>query len=300
MQSRWLKYLFATLLSIAVAGASADEIKLPHAGLTLNANLVTAQDAWQNGKVFLITHGTLAHNGMEIIATLQELLAEQGITSLAPSLSLGLDDRHGMYDCAVPHTHKHTDALDEIGLWLDWLKRQGVKQVVLVGPSPGRNQTAWFVAERLDPAVKGVLLIATQTLSDAYAQRDFQKRFKTELGPVLKRAEALVKAGKGDAWLEKTGFVYCADAKVTAQAFLSYHAPEPRLDTPSLLGSIKVPVLVFAGTEDEVVPDVAAKVEPLADGTRVRLEVIDGADHYFRDLYADEVVEQAKAFADSL
>lgn len=301
MQSRLLKFMFATFLFItAIGSANADEIKLEHAGLTLNANLSPAQDDWQSGTVFLITHGTLAHNGMEIIATLQGLLADQGITSLAPTLSLGLDDRHGMYDCAVPHTHKHTDALDEIGVWLGWLKQQGVKQVVLVGHSRGGNQTAWFAAERSDPVVKGVLLIAPMTWSEAYAQSDYQQRFKTELGPVLKRAEDRVKAGKGGEWLEKTGFIYCTDAKVQAQAFVSYHAVEPRLDTPSLLGKINVPVLVIAGTADEVVPDVAEKVEPIADGTRIRLEVIDGADHFFRDLYADETVEHAKAFADAL
>lgn len=301
MYSRFLKFLFATVLSFAAAGSvGADEIKLEHAGLTLNANLSPAQEEWQTGTVFLITHGTLAHNGMEIIATLQSLLAEQGITSLAPTLSLGLDDRRGMYDCAVPHTHKHTDALDEIGVWLEWLKKQGVKKVVLVGHSRGGNQTAWFAAERMDPVVKGVLLIAPMTWSEAYASSDYQKRFKTDLAPVLKRAADLVAAGKGGEWLEKTGFIYCTDAKVQAQAFVSYHAPEPRLDTPGLLGKIDVPVLVIAGTEDEVVPDVVEKVEPIVDGTRVRLETVDGADHFFRDLYADEVVEHAKAFADAL
>lgn len=301
MQSRLLKLVLATFLAVVAAGpAAAEEIKLEHAGLTLNANLSPAQDKWQDGTVFLITHGTLAHNGMEIIATLQGLLAEQGITSLAPTLSLGLDDRHGMYDCTVAHAHKHTDALDEIGVWLGWLKQQGVKKVVLVGHSRGGNQTAWFAAERMDPAVEGVLLIAPMTWSDAYGQSDYQKRFNTDLGPVLKRAEDMVKAGKGSEWLEKTGFIYCTDAKVQAQAFVSYHAPEARLDTPGLLGKIEVPVLVIAGTADDVVPDVAEKFEPIADGTRVRLEAIDGADHFFRDLYADEVVEYAKAFAETL
>lgn len=301
MHSRWLKLLCATFLSILAAGhAGAEEIKLQHAGLTLNANLSPARDDWQTGTVFLITHGTLAHNGMEIIATLQGLLVEQGFTSLAPTLSLGLDDRHGMYDCATPHTHRHTDALDEIGVWLDWLRQQGVQRVVLVGHSRGGNQTAWFAAERPDPVVKGVLLIAPMTWSEDGARSDYQKRFKTEPGPVLTRAEDLLKAGRGGEWLEKTGFLYCTDARVQAQAFLSYHAPEPRLDTPSLLSRIEVPVLVIAGSEDDAVPDVVAKVEPVADGARVRLEVIDGADHFFRDLYADELVEYARAFADAL
>lgn len=296
------KLMFAALMFVQAAPtiAAEKEIKLEHAGLTLNANLVAAQDDWQDGTVVLVTHGTTGHYGMEIIATLQSLLAEQGLTSLAPNLSLGLDDRHGAYDCAVPHKHRHTDALDEIGVWVDWLKTKGVKDLVLLGHSRGGNQTAWFAAERPDPAVSGLVLVAPATWSEAYAKSDYRKRFATELDPLLKRAEALVAAGKGDEWMEDTDFLYCPEAKVQAQSFLSYHAPEPRMDTPSLLDDVEVPVLVIAGTEDEVVPDVAEKVEPYADGKRVRLEVIDGADHFFRDLNADELVEFVKAFVDGL
>lgn len=301
MHNRLLEFAFATCLAIAAAApAVAEEVKLEHAGLTLNANLETAGDAWKDGTVVLLTHGTLAHNGMEIIATLQGLLSDAGMSSLAPTLSLGLDDRHGMYDCATPHTHRHTDALDEIGIWLAWLKEQGVRKVLLAGHSRGGNQTAWFAAERPDPAVAGVLLIAPTTWSEDYAVSDYAKRFDTELAPVLERAQKLVAAGQGDAWLEDTGFIYCPGTKVQAQAFVAYHAPEPRQDTPSLLGKLAVPVLVIAGTADEVVPDVAEKVEPLADGTRVRLETIDGADHFFRDLYADEIVEYTADFIDAL
>lgn len=301
MKRRLIHLLFVTCIgSLAASPVASEEIKLPRAGLTLNANLEPAQDDWQTGTVVLITHGTLAHNGMEIITTLQDLLAEQGLTSLAPNLSLGLDDRHGMYDCTVPHTHRHTDALDEISAWLDWLKAQGVQRVVLAGHSRGGAQTAWFSAERPDPVVKGVVLVAPATWTESYAINDYRKRFDTELGPVLKRAGELVAAGKGTEWLEDTGFIYCPGAKVQAQAFVSYHAPEPRLDAPGLLDKIEVPVLVFAGTLDDVVPDVAEKVAPRADGERIRLVVIDGADHFFRDLNADELVEYAKVFTDTL
>lgn len=291
----------ALLLALsAVTTAAAEEVTLEHGGLTLNARLETAREDWQAGPVVLITHGTLAHNGMEIIATLQGLLMDQGLSSLAINLSLGLDDRHGMYDCAVPHAHRHTDALDEIGVWLDWLKRRGVRRVVLAGHSRGGNQTAWFAAERPDPAVTGVVLIAPATWSESHAVDDYQRRFKTELAPLLARADALVEAGRGAEWMEHTGFVYCPDAKVQARSFVSYHAPEPRLDTPRLLDGIEVPVLVVAGSMDEVVPDVAEKVEPRADGERVRLVVIEGAGHFFRDLNADELAEHVGEFIDAL
>ena len=302
MHSRLLNFVFVALLSVqaTLAFAAEEEIKLEHAGLTINANLVAAQDDWQDGTIVLITHGTTGHYGMETIATLQSLLAKQGLTSIAPNLSLGLDDRHGVYDCAMPHRYRHTDALDEIGVWVDWLKTKGVKNLVLLGHSRGGNQTAWFAAERPDPVVSGIVLVAPATWSEAYAKSDYKKRFATELDPVLKRAEALVAAGKGDEWMEDTDFLYCPDAKVRAHSFLSYHAPEPRMDTPSLLGDVKVPVLVIAGTKDDVAPDVAEKVEPYADGKRVRLEVIDGADHFFRDLHADELARFVKVFVDEL
>lgn len=282
------------------APAAGDEVQLEHAGLTLNANLEQASDDWQDGPVMLITHGTLAHNGMEIVSTLQGLLRDQGVSSLAITLGLGLDERHGMYDCALPHRHRHTDALDEIGAWLAWLKGQGAGQVILAGHSRGGNQTAWFAAERADSAVKAVVLVAPMTWSEAGAQADYRKRYDSELAPVLTRARELAAAEESEAWLDDTGFIYCKGARVQAQSFLSYHAPEPRLDTPALLGKITVPVLVFAGSADESVPDVAEKVEPLADGERVRLVVIDGADHFFRDLYADELVEHTIAFMDEL
>lgn len=288
-------------LLLCVAGATqAETVTLTREDLTLNANLEAAQENWKDGPVLLITHGTLGHGRMEIIATLQALFAEQGISSLAPTLSLGLDDRQGMYDCAAPHAHKHTDALDEIGLWRDWLKVQGVQDIVLVGHSRGGNQTAWFAAERPEPAVRGVVLIAPATWSGVATEADYRKRYGTDLASVLTQAQKRVEADQGGAWMEKTGFLYCADAKVQAQSFVSYYTPDRRLDTPSLLADIDVPVLVFAGSADDVVPDVAEKVGPLADGTRIRLQVIDGADHFFRDLYADEVVEATRAFIEAL
>jgi alpha/beta superfamily hydrolase len=50
-------------------------------------------------------------------------------------------------------------------------------------------------------------------------------------------------------------------------------------------------VLVIAGTEDTAVRGLPEKVEPLADGERIQLLVIDGADHFFRDLYSEDIAD---------
>ena len=72
--------------------AVAEEVKTTLGGLTLKANLETTE-TWRARPVVLLTHGTLTHRGMEIIAGLQAMLAERGLSSLAINLSLGLDDR---------------------------------------------------------------------------------------------------------------------------------------------------------------------------------------------------------------
>jgi pimeloyl-ACP methyl ester carboxylesterase len=294
-------YLFLSLFSlIFVQPSVAGEVKLPYGKLVLNGNLEIVKGKSISDGVILMTHGTLAHNGMEIIRTLQGLLKENGYNSLAINLSLNLNDRHGFYDCATPHTHHHADALDEIGAWLEWLKGKKAGQVVLLGHSRGGNQTAWFAAERSEPLVKAVVLVAPQVWSENYAATDYKTRYQKELKPELDKAQAIVASGKPNQWMVHTDFTYCKDTQVSASAFVSYYQSEPRLNTPNLLPKIKQPVLVFAATEDTIVKGLDKKVAPLADGENIQLVVIDGADHTFRDLYAEDVVDAIVSFLENI
>ena len=108
-------------------------------------------------------------------------------------------------------------------------------------------------------------------------------------------AQQLVAEGKGNDLLEHVDFLFCPDTSVAAATFLSYYAPDERFDTPRLIPEIKPPVLVIAGSEDQVMKGLVDQVRPLADGQRVQLEVIDGADHFFRDLYAEDVADAIRA-----
>ena len=294
-QSRLLKSFFLSFMLLAPSVLLADEITLSHRGITLNANLEKA-DNWPNGKVILMTHGTLAHNKMEIMETLQGLFNDQGISSLAINLSLGLDNRKGFYDCAAPHNHKHTDAMDEIGSWIKWLEQQGVKQVVLLGHSRGGNQTAWFAAEQDNPLIKNIVLIAPQIWSMEYAKENYQKRYAKDLTSLLSKAGSLIQSGKGSTQLKNIDFIYCKDTTVAADAFVSYYSDSPNMDTPYLMPKIKKPLMVFAGTNDEAVKNLDKIVAPLAEKHDFKLNVMDGADHSFRDLYADEIVETIVEF----
>jgi alpha-beta hydrolase superfamily lysophospholipase len=291
-----MKWLLPLLLLGIASLAQAENVTMKLNGAQLNANLEKSSN-WPAGPVILMTHGTLAHNRMEIISTLQSLFAENGISSLAINLSLGIDNRpSAMYDCATPHRHKHTDALKEIEAWLEWLKVAGTRKVVLLGHSRGGNQAAWFTAEHDDPTITKVILLAPQVWSANQASADYEKRYGKKLKPILDRAFSLVADGKGKELMKAVDFIYCPKTKATAEAFLNYYETDPRMDTPYLISKINKPVLVFVGSEDKVVKGLERKLKEAGLPDRVEVRVIEGADHYFRDLYAEEVVEQAIEF----
>src|SRR5262245_46296162 len=98
--------LTLVLLALSLAmQARAEPVQLLHDGRRLNADLTLPSGGDISRGVVILVHGTLMHGRMEIMASLQEDLAERGIGSLAITLSLALDDRRGAYDCGTPHRH---------------------------------------------------------------------------------------------------------------------------------------------------------------------------------------------------
>ncbi|MDG4813536.1 alpha/beta hydrolase [Hydrogenovibrio sp. 3SP14C1] len=288
-------FLLGLGLLLSAQLVQAKEVKQTFKGLTLNANLVMAEGKSFKDGMALLTHGTLTHSGRSTYANIQKLLAERGISSIAPNLSLGINDRHGEYDCSVPHRHLHEDALDEIGFWVDWLKKQGTDSLTLMGHSRGGNQTAWFSVERDDPIIKDIILIAPQTWRYQSEKADYQKKYNQSIDPVFAKAEKLVKAGKGETLIKDINFIYCKHTDATANSIVSYYKNEPKMDTPTLLKKATKPTLVIIGTEDKVVSDLSEKMAAVKN-PQVHVAVIDGANHHFRDFFAEDLADQATDF----
>jgi len=283
--------LFLLFLSIT-SSLQAEPIKISHQGLKLNAELAKAGDDWTRGPVVLMTHGTLAHSGMEIMKGLQDMLVSRDISSLAINLSLGLDNRDSaMYECATPHNHTHADAVGEIGAWLEWLQSQGAEQIALLGHSRGGNQTAWFAAERPAAGFTHVFLVAPGGWDTEHEAEHYQERYGKDLQPVMKQAQDLVAAGKGDQLIQPLDFIYCEQTAASASAILGYYGAAQLRNSAELLPKIKAPVVVFVGSEDKVLADLAEKMEPLADGDQIQMEILEGADHFFRDLYSEDIAD---------
>ncbi len=293
---RFLAPAVMSLFALAFAPLHAEEVTTKLDNLTLRGNLELATGKSVKDGVVLITHGTLAHNNMELIKSLQSGLQAKGYNTLAINLSLGLDKRaSAMYDCPTPHVHKHTDAVGEVAAWTTWLKDKGASRIALMGHSRGGNQTAWALAEKDDAAITSAILIAPQTWEAGYHTKDYKAKYKADLAPLLAKAEKLVAEGKGDTLIDMD-FIYCEKTRAAAKSVVSYYKDDARMDTPTLLAQSKKPVLVIVGSADTTVKGLAEKMAKVADGKRIKSYTVDGADHYFMDLFGDEVVEQTVLF----
>ena len=276
---------------------AAEKVSLKGGGFTLNGNLEMADGKKLSDGIVLLTHGTLAHNEMEIIKTQQALLLERGHNSLAINLSLSVENRGSApFDCKRPHKHHYLDAVSEIDTWVNWLKSKGAKNIAILGHSRGGAQTATYAAQKPDALVSHVILIAPATWSQEKASASYEKNNKVELASVLARAQKLVDEGKGETMLEKIGILYCSGTSATASAIVSYYKPDPRRHTPNLLKEIKLPTLVIAGANDKIVPDLPEAVKPLADGKKLQFKIIEDSDHYFRDFAGEEVADLTDEF----
>lgn len=293
--------LLAVCLSplLVMPAAYAQEVTHTFHNLTVNGNLEGVNKKQWPDQLVLITHGTLSANNRSTYRNLQSLLKDEyHLPSLAINLSLGLDNRHGEYDCALPHRHTNTEAMDEIASWLAWLKEKGVKHVTLVGHSRGGNQTAWLLSEKPHPMVSGAVLMAPSTWNKNTVDDNYKDTSDTAFHRIYQKAKVWIKEGHGDHLLKHVNFLHCKGTDVEARTFVDYYQPDPRFDTPTLLKTIQTPVLVLIGSDDTVVPDLAQKMAAVHN-PNVTTHVIEDAGHFFRDFALEDVAKAINGFVQS-
>jgi pimeloyl-ACP methyl ester carboxylesterase len=283
------------LLALVVGGsAGATEVRLTHGALTLRATLELAAARSLADGLLILVHGTMGHRDMEAMRLLRRTLGERGHSTLAINLSLGVDAREGMFDCAVPSRHRADDALAEIDAWIRWARDQGVGRLGLVGFSRGGQQAAWYAAQTTHPQLSRLILLAPTFAADAAGA--YASRFGAPLEPLLQRAQALERQGRGDELLAGVGFLNCESTSASARALLSYYRPAAAAEPDAALRRVRVPTLVVVAGADAIVPDLARRLAASLDGRLVRAVTIDGADHFFRDLYGEDAADAIDAF----
>ena len=173
------------------------------------------------------------------------------------------------------------------------------RHVWVLGHSRGANQVARYLISRPNVPVEGAVLLAPATRTVEVGLRAaYDKTYGQPLGPWLEQANKAVAAGQGQQWMSVPGFIYCRNAEVTARAFAAFYGGDPHEDTAALIAAVKQPMLVLAAAQDTTVPDVAASFAPIVSrmAGRARLETIEDADHFFRDLVAEDAADRIARF----
>ena len=252
--------------------------------LILNGNLFETGDMEQ--PVFLIVHGTWGHHGMEIIADLQSLLLENEAASLAITLSLGVSNRAGFLDCTQPIVARHDQAAAEIRLWRDYLLERGWRKIVLVGHSRAGNQVSLYQQEYQDPDVVELNLLAPMVWQQESAQRSYLTATGAQLPQLLDIASNQLQGA-----FTAPRVINCESIEVTGVSFMSYYGRQPDKDTSRVLQGVSTPTHVYLGTADPISDRFDTAYQNQTNLDHVRLHRVDGADHFFRDFYLDEITE---------
>jgi len=163
--------------------------------------------------------------------------------------------------------------------WVAWAIEYGFSGAVLLGHSLGAVKATYYLADRQDARVLGLVLAAPP----------LRPIWDTRAHPAaLVEAERLVRTGHPEALLEGPW------GPVSAQTYLALDrvgfdqfgraTPEPRL------ARVRCPVLAVIGAEDTQVCT-AADLDVLrrhaTAAPRIETHVIDGADHVFTDHVAE-------------
>jgi pimeloyl-ACP methyl ester carboxylesterase len=274
--------LVPLLLALAPAAASAEPVQIKPSLTRLNANLELPAGKTAADGVIVLVHGTLSWYGQETIAALQKNLKAHGLGSLAITLSLGVDDRQRTRRCDVTHDYALAGAQREVGLWLEWLKGQKASHVDLLGFSRGGAQVAAMAPEL--PGVRKVVLLAPAFATSVEQADIYQRSFSHPLQPEITEAR------KNPLAVRTVDFLTCKQAPVLNATFLDGYAELP----PRIAARIGKPTLVIVAGKDEVVPDLAKKLP-----SDVKPVVIDGATHFFLDLYGEEAADAVAKFVAS-
>lgn len=255
------------------AGAATVTLTMSH-GITATADYEAV--ATDRPAVLLI-HGFLQTRYAATIQGLKDSLVAAGYSVLAPTLSLGIDNRRRSLACEAVHTHDMDEDKAEIGAWVHWLRQQGHTRVVLIGHSFGSLQILAYILDHPDPAV--VEGIATSLVDLEHGTG------ASATAHEVARARAML--ARNDHSLSAFEISYCKKYVAPPAAFLSY-GEWSKARILAQLPQLKVPLLVIMGGNDQRMD---ANWPSILAQHGVQVAIIDGANHFFDGVHEFELAE---------
>lgn len=151
-----LYYAFFLLLFCIQAEASPVRLKMPN-GVVANANYV--KGAPDKPTIFLL-HGFLQTHNFSTITRLSDSLSTEGYSVFSPTLTLGIPYRKQSLACEALHDHTIEDAQVEIDTWINWLKKKGHKDIVMMGHSQGSTTLLSYLANNKNKSISKFIAVS--------------------------------------------------------------------------------------------------------------------------------------------
>ncbi|HCJ67224.1 MAG TPA: hypothetical protein DHV62_07880 [Elusimicrobia bacterium] len=175
----------------------------------------------------------------------------------------------------------------DIEAGIKFLNSKEFKEIILIGTSGGADKVGFYLSEKPDKSVKGVIFLSPGS-NISIIQKELKRKYK----PLLEKSFYMVKRGKGD----KLALEPELEFPVSWQRFISLYSEQSnenifpfhnKKSEFKLLSKIKVPVLIVAGGKDEYFHDY--KIEELIEILKRKMkkvqkfnaEIIKTASHRF-------------------
>ena len=279
---------FIPLFSFSQTVSINDEL-----GNKLNANYINNDTS---KIIVLILHGTRGHKKLELIQTLLERFSDSNIDTLSMNLSYGITNRNDDFlPCDIIHDHLNSKSLSEIRLWFDFIKQKNkYEKIILLGHSRGGLNIAQFYSSLPDDnkdIISNVIMLAP--ISDEYL--DIIERIKNN--PLKQKIK---NNSIDDDEVIKIDFMSCNNAEVRYATYKDYtHITSTDIGSRGsligLLNSFSVKTLIITASDDDITPDTHERVSSI-DNRHINVVQIDDADHFFRDLYFDDMFDAVLEF----
>lgn len=276
-----LSVLLAFALGIYSQQASAKTVHLEsEPGFFLQAHFIEPSNNDRKIAV-LVLHGFLTTNNFHTITSVMSALSDKGVAALAPNLSYGISARQTSMSCNSLHTHRLEDHRTEVGLWIDWLLDEGYENIVLLGHSSGSQYLVYTQATEPHTAVVQMIL----TSMFYFGGEDIGTKPRD-----LQMARHLMVTGN-----PRPSFftlMFCEDDYfATPESYLSY-VQLTRAQTLAYLETIKTPIDVIMGGEDEILQKISPGWLDQMALAGANVHFIPGANYFFSSLYEFDLQEK--------
>ena len=260
-----------------------------HNDIVLNGNYLKHD---HSDSVYLIVHGTRGFKGMEIINSLGMRIFDAGHDVLSINLSYGYSNRADSFlPCDIEHQHNEHDSVNEVILWYKYLLNKDYKNISFVGHSRGGLnilQASLLLDERHNLYLLAPIIDTYEGTSQYYSEVH-----NLPYDEVINSSEEFIISDR----YPSINFLFCENADVSSKTFRSYLDFSSNIDMYpftfniiELLNDTKDMVTIFSGTDDEILLDSYKKIIGIKK-LNIKHHIIEGGDHFFRDIYLDDVME---------